>query len=204
MVPTFATHYHLESRAPFLNLSDLDAETLDQVMRNLNEEHAAGLSHRTFGPHYMELRRRTEAALRAGFANRGGRLRRANPHYFVLGESAWFAALSPNMRSVSVALSDLPPESTSVTYPDSVVAMRCGSDFGLPELDRPYVGRVFLLSELDELIAAHGMPADHPDDDYVGYEFREFEKFVEIQVWSDEPIQQFLSARCPKAPDSLQ
>lgn len=188
IVPAFATHYFVTGRQPFLNLSDLGAHELEAVLDQLNEERDAGRSHRVFGSKYMELRRRTEAKMRRLFVDRGGHVERDSPHYFVLGESAWFAALSPSMQSVRVDLVDLPSQSTSVTYPDSFVSMRCGIDFGLPDFEQPYHEQVFSLDELPGLVADYGLPDDEADGDYQGYEFRKLEKFIEIQVWTDDGI----------------
>ena len=115
-------------------------------------------------------------------------MERSSPHYFVLGTSGWFEGLSPNMASVRVDLDDLPAEFTSITYPDSVVAMRCGIDFGLPDVAKPYHDQVFLLDELGGLTEKYGLPDGRADDGYDGYESREFEKFIEIQVWTDDVL----------------
>lgn len=187
-VPSVATHYFVEGRSPFLNLSDLDPDELDRVVADLGREHSAGRSQRTFGRRYMDLRRQTEARLRELFAARGGVMQRTNPHYFVLGTCGWFEALSPDMVSVEIALDALPPASTSVTYPDSVVAMRRGAAFGLPDIAKPYHDQVYLLDELPDLIARYGLPDGSADAEYSGYEFREFEKFVEVQVWTDDVL----------------
>lgn len=113
-------------------------------------------------------------------------------HYFVLGHSQWFESLSPHMRAVRLDLDRFPLESASVTYPDSVVAMRCGTEFGLPDTFEPYHDQVFRLDEIPDLVAQYGLPDDRADEDYVGYEFRDFEKFIEIQLWTDTPIQRLL------------
>ena len=180
----------MDGRPPFLNLSDLGEDELASVIADLGREHVEGRSQRTFERRYMDLRRQTEARLRELFTGRGGKMQRSSPHYLVLGTSGWFQALSPTMRSVAIDLADLPAASTSITYPDSVVAMRCGVDFGLPDIEKPYHDQVYLLGELPDLIARYGLPDDQADEDYSGYEFREFEKFVEIQVWNDDVLDQ--------------
>lgn len=187
-VPEIVTHYFMRGRPPFLNLSDLESDELDGVIADLGREHAEGHSGRAFGRRYMDLRRQTEAKLRDRFAARGGVMHRSSPHYFVLGTCGWFEALSPNMKSVDIRLDALPTASTSITYPDSVVAMRCGPAFGLPDIVKPYHDQVFLLDELPGLIARYGLP-DGGVDEYEGYEFREFEKFVEVQVWTDDVLE---------------
>jgi hypothetical protein len=51
---------------------------------------------------------------------------------------------------------------------------------------------VFSLAALPSLIARYGLPDDAPDPDYDGYQQRPFEKYIEVQLWSDEPVLEFL------------
>jgi hypothetical protein len=139
----------------------------------------------------MQLRRLTEERLRDLFEERGGVAERAAPHYFVLGSSEWYRGLADDMEEIRLPLSSLPATATSFTYPDSFTAMGFGADFGIPYEPREHHGKVFLLDELDEVIGKHGLPPDDPSDGYEGYEKRPFEKYVEVQLWSDEPIQRF-------------
>lgn len=126
------------------------------------------------------------------FIEAGGNPERSAPHYFVLGSCRWFEQLAPETRLVTVPLGELPSELTSFTYPDSFGAMGLGAEFGQPYSPQPYHGRVYRMEELGAVIDAYGLPDDTPDDDYEGFHLRPFEKYIEIQLWSDEPIQQFL------------
>ena len=107
------------------------------------------------------------------------------------------------MRSVVLDLADLPPALTSVTYPDSFTAMGLGPDYGLPHEPRPYHERVYRLEELPDLLALHGLPADATAEadtgngrhHYTGYPHRSFEMYIEVQLWSDEPLR-----RCRPVP----
>jgi hypothetical protein len=193
MVPSYATHYHLAGRAPFLNLSDLSPADLEAALAGLEQGRRASGSQRVFGRRYMELRRRTEARLHELFVAAGGQPERSSPHYFVLGSSRWFEGLATGMQQVVLDLTRMPAAVTSCTYPDSFAAMGFAPDYGLPREPRPYHGRVFSLTDLPSLIARHGLPHDVPDADYDGYQQRPFEKYIEVQLWSDEPVAEFLS-----------
>src|SRR3954471_1530462 len=118
-LPNFVTHYHLADRPPFLNLCDLTDDELDAVLADLGRLRRTGRHHRPFGRQYMEIRRATEARLRAGFVAAGGRPERRSPHYFVLGESAWYGRLGERMGEVRLLLTALPAEQTSWTCSDS-------------------------------------------------------------------------------------
>ncbi|HET6174063.1 MAG TPA: hypothetical protein VFD90_15740 [Gaiellales bacterium] len=190
-IPTYATHYHVRNREPFLNLSDLSDGELFQVMEQLDVERLQGDSKRIFGSRYIDLRKKTETKLRALFVAAGGKPQRAAPHYFVLGTSNWFKNLSPQMQEVRIALSELPSAQTTFTYPDSFTAMAIGPEYGLPYESKPYHERVFRLEELSEVVRLYGTPRDEVTSQYHNYHKQIFEKYVEIQLWSDEPLRDF-------------
>lgn len=148
--PDFVTHYHSVRDTPFRNLSDLAPADLDATVVGLMDRRRNDPNYkRVFGRKYMELRRRTEAKLRALFIDAGGRPKRAAPHYLFLGSSSWFADLYPDTCEVRVPLITLDEATTSITYPDSFVAMRLGEEFGLPVGPmRPYHDRVYRIGEL--------------------------------------------------------
>jgi hypothetical protein len=188
-VPDFVTHYYFGGRPPFQSLSDLAEKELAHTIRELDSARRAGAHNRVFGRRYMELRRLTEERLHQLFVERGGVPERATPHYFVLGSSEWYRGLAGDMKEVRLSLSSLPVAVTSFTYPDSFTAMGFAPDFGIPYEPRDYHGKVFLLDELEEVIGRHGLPADDPSEPYEGYEQRPFEKYVEVQLWSDVPTE---------------
>ncbi len=197
-LPNEITHYYSRSDGPFRNLSDLDAKQLAIVLEKLKDRKAKNPAfRRVFGAAYMELRRRTEAKLRDLFIARGGRPRRQSPHYFVLGECAWFAGLYPDPAAVRLDWRSLPRALVSFTYPDSFVSMRLGPQYGLPpEPLRPYHEKVFLLDELADVTARYGMPDGGAGEDYADYHKRTFEKYIEVQVWADDPVTDCLKSGC--------
>ena len=199
-IPKFVTHYHLADKPPFLSLSDLAEVELATIMQDLQQRRASSGLKRVFGPRYMQLRRLTEARLYDLFRQAGGIPERRAPRYFVLGSSQWYRGLAPNTREVVLPLAHLPTEVTSFTYPDSFTAMAFGPQFGLPLEPRPYHEQVFRLPQLKDVVTKYGLPADETEGLYDGYAYRPFEKYIEVQVWSDEPIGPFLG---PAAPPNL-
>jgi len=191
-LPDFATHYFISSRAPFLNLSDLVGDELDRVLEALRAEHQAAQNLRRFGALYMSLRAETEQRLRRCVVAAGGTIHRDAPHYFTLGSSAWFAGLSPQMSSIEVPLAEFPSESTSVTWYDSFAAMGAGKDLGLPVAPPDLLGTVHRLEDVATLAAAHGLPS--PDDQAPSDPMTAEHTFVEIQLWTDDPIGTWLAS----------
>ena len=195
-LPDVITHYHSQADRPFQNLSDLKPDELAEVLEKLKQRKADNPSYkRMFGKRYMDFRRKTETKLRDLFEARGGKPKRQSPHYFVLGECAWFSELYPDTETVKLDWRSLPREAASFTYPDSFVSMRLGPDYGLPpEPLQPYHERVFFMDELADVVAEHGLPDGDADEDYEGYHNRKFEKYIEVQVWTDGPVAKFLES----------
>lgn len=189
-LPDFVTHYHSRLDRPFLNLSDLPSDELDEVIDKLKQRKSEDPSYkRVFGKRYMDFRKETEIKLRQLFEERGGEPERQSPHYFVLGECSWFSELYPDAEMVRLDWRSLPKYLTSFTYPDSFVSMRLGPKYGLPpEPLKPYQERVFFLDELADIVAEHGLPDGCPDEDYEGYHNKKFEKYIEVQLWTDAPV----------------
>jgi hypothetical protein len=52
--------------------------------------------------------------------------------------------------------------------------------------------RLYRLDKLSDLVGDYGLPHDQPGDQYTGYEQRPFEMYIEVQLWSDEPMRGYL------------
>jgi hypothetical protein len=192
--PDFVTHYYLADRRPFLNLSELDEGAVLDVMRELNQLRREGTQRRSFGRTYLAWRRATEARLRDLFIRAGGRPHRLAPHYFCLGTSPWFAGLAADMQSVTLPVERLPAEQTSFTLVDSFSAMGLGPEYGFPALVEAHQQVVYPLSALNEVVGQFGLPAE-VSSDYCGFEHRAVNSYVEVQVWTDEPVRGFMHDR---------
>jgi hypothetical protein len=140
----------------------------------------------------MALRRATELRARELFSALGGRPERSSPHYFVLGESAWFAGLYDEAEQVRLPLARLPVEVTSFTGTDSISALGLGERLGVPVPTDPRRRRLYRLDQLAEVGAVHEWLAAGAVD-YDGHQFRPLETYVEVQLWSDRPVADFLT-----------
>jgi hypothetical protein len=68
--------------------------------------------------------------------------------------------------------------------------MGAAPEFGFPQDPKPYHGRAYRLHELEGIVTSFGLPASRAEDDYGGYEHRTMEHYIEVQLWSDEPVTQ--------------
>lgn len=150
------------------------------------------MSQRRFGRRYLALRLQTEALAHRLFVAAGGRPQRSAPHYFVLGSSSWFRGLYSDVREVRLPLEALPPETTSFTYLDSVSALALGIDLGVPPPPAEHRQRVYRLDEMDEIVSQYGMPEDDPGAGYTDHQKRPIEHYIEVQLWSDDPVHHLL------------
>jgi len=177
----YATHYYRGDREPFQNLSEVEDGDVDAVLATL-----AGGSRRRFGPRYLKLRQATEARARDLFIEAGGHPIRNHPHYFVLGRSPWFAGLYDDPHDVRVLLSELPPEATSFTWTDSITALGLGTHLGVPQPAEPGKRALYRLDQLG--LSTADFPVPSSGDAYEGYQQQLLDHYVEIQLWTDEPV----------------
>ncbi len=183
-IPCFATHYHLLNRQPFLSLSDLDGNAEHPVFLEMLSKHRDDPGYRRrYGKEYLQTRRRCEEKLRGLFESRGGVPQRRSPYYLVLGESDWFLNLNQGHRALQIPLAELSPQTTSVTFPDSFLAMTA--------MNKPYYERVFLLNEVAEVVEEYGYRNEPSPADYARYWEGAFEHYIEIQVWEDDVIEPY-------------
>ncbi len=98
----------------------------------------------------------------------------------MLGESPWFRDLNASHSELRIPLSQLDPEVTSLTFPDSFIA--------LTRDDKPYYNQVFLLSEVSELFTRFSILGKEPEVPYERYWESDFELYIEVQLWDIPPI----------------
>lgn len=183
---SFVTHYYRADRPPFQSLSDVDDSDVETVLASL-----ADGSRRQFGPRYLALRRATEDRARELFVAGGGSPERRHPHYFVLGESRWFAGLYDQPREIRIPLDQLPQASTSFTWVDSIAALGVGKALGIPQPSEDWKQQVCSIDQLD-VDATEAVASSVEPTDYEGHQWRLVDQYVEVQLWSDEPIRRYV------------
>ena len=176
--PTFITHYYLPETGPLRSLSDLREGADDPVfLKFLTRYQRDPTYRRRYGRDYLIRRREVEERLRKLFIARGGKPARQHPFYFTLGASAWFRDLNAGQMELRLNLVDLDPATTSITYPDSFIA--------LTQASKPYHNQVFLLGEIQQINRKYNLPANDHLVPYERYWETEFELYVEVQIWEE-------------------
>ncbi len=185
MIPDFVTHYYLNDRKPFLSLSDLSEDRLSEVLGDLREKARRGETKRGFAEWYIPERKRTEEYLRNAFISKGGIPTRKYPLYFVLGKSDTQKSMDPQQLELTLPLQKFPEEKISFTYPDSMASMLLKED---QSFNKPYHGQVFTLKEITEVVHQYGFPKDQAERTSRFL----YPCYVEMQLWCDSPILEFL------------
>lgn len=177
--PDVLCHYYEFSRGPFRTLSDLPPEQAEAILDAIRREGAVFASRRA--QDYLTVRIGLEEKVRRLFIASGGRPRRQAPHYMTLGPCPWVKQWYKDGREITIPLVAFDPGSVSFTYGDLFPAMRYQDG-------RPYRGRVYTLAELPELVRLYGLPQEWNAEGKLAPE-----RYIEAQVWDDEPLQPFLA-----------
>ena len=184
MTPNYISHYYLADRAPFLSLSDLEGDIHNPAFVEMLNKHKTDEGYmRRYGKIYLETRKRCESKLRDIFLSKGGKPSRLNPYYCVLGSSDWFLGLNDMHREIRIPIAELDERLVSLTFPDSLITMT--------DQIKPYYEKVYLLSELDELINSFGLPNSVAPSTYEKYWEGDFEHYIEVQIWCDSLVNRY-------------
>ncbi len=171
-------HYYEQRRGPFLNLSDLPIAEAQRVLDTLKAESTTMAAQRVDG--YLEGRRELEQLARRLFIAKGGKPKRTVPHSMVVGLCAWLETWYEEPAYVRLPLSAFAPDTLSFTYGDLFPTFSPRVTDG-----REYRRTVYTLTEIAGIIEKYGLPQDWNADGAFGPE-----RYVEVQVWDDGPIQE--------------
>ena len=179
--PDVLCHYYESSKGPFLNLSDLPVDEAEEILDRIRWGGQVFASKRS--DDYLTIRTQLEARVGELFVLKGGKPRRERPHYMVLGTCPWLKSWYREGREFKIPLACFHPDIVSFTYGDTFPAMRFKDG-------KPYRGQVYTLHDLPRIIFLYGLPQEWNKDSQHGPD-----RYIEAQVWDDEPIGRFLSIR---------
>jgi len=181
LVPDHLYHYYEASRGPFVSLSELGPEDAEAILGQIRRDGVTFASRRA--SEYLEVRRMLEEKVRMLFREKGGRPRRARPHYLILGPCPWVKGWYTDGREIRISLATVSSAVVSFTYGDSFPAMRYQDG-------KPYRGQVYTLEELPGLVAKYGLPQEwNPDGEHGP------DRYIESQIWDDGPVRPHLPAQ---------
>ena len=177
-MPDFLSHYYEAGRGPFRNLSDLPPDEAEVILENIRQKGDVFASKRV--KDYLDIRRGLEDKVRELFIKKGGKPQRQRPHYMILGDCSWLQKWYLDGQELRIPLASFQPEIVSFTYGDTFPAMR-------HQDGKPYREQIYTLDELPELVRLYGLPQEWNGEGKYGPD-----RYIEAQVWADEPIKQFL------------
>ncbi|MEM7226170.1 MAG: hypothetical protein AAF495_24545 [Pseudomonadota bacterium] len=185
--PRVVTHIYDPRRGPFQNLCSVPTAEAQAVLDQI-----AATGQRRIKPNYLARRQATEAWLWAERTRKIGPVRRDHPIYFFLGDFA--DGKDPSRpESILLALDELPPESITFTYSDSMTSFALGTKVEHRAERRAFHGQVFTLDEIEAVVARHGMPEKAPD----ATRARRAHGYIELQLWDERPLERCLTERHP-------
>lgn len=185
-IPSVVTHNYDPKRGSFRNICELEREQADAILIEI-----AASGTRTIKADYLSRRLATEAWLRSEKQRKLGQTRLERPIYFFLGDFA--DGLDPSRpMSIVMPLAALLPAVT-FTYSDSMASLALATRDDHLAQRKDYHGQVFTLREIEDVIAKHGMPGER----WRNEPSMRYDRFIEVQIWDDRPLAQFLADERP-------
>jgi hypothetical protein len=178
-------HYYEKSFGPFRNLSDLSIEEAQSILDRIKKENTTFAAHRFDG--YLQRRQELEQMAKGILISKGGKPQRLVPHYMVVGECDWLKTWYTDGDFVRIPLSEFDISTLSFCYGDMFPTFSPRVTDG-----REYRGQVYTYNEIQEVIKKYGLPQCWNRDGQHGPE-----RYVEVHVWNDEPIVNYLPKCTP-------
>ncbi len=187
----YITHYYDSRSIPFKSLSSLRDEEAIKLMKSLfSEETEFGIRFRD-PVLYLKNRRNTEEWVRNEFIKKGGKPSEKHPIYTVLGESKWLVKNGPKNADTSIIklpLSIFKETDISFTCPDSMVSKWLFQEKPEKYYNKLYHGKIFLISEILEIIKQNGIPEEEWDFGLP----ENLTPYIEAQVWNRKLILEYV------------
>ena len=183
-IPEVVTHNYDPMRGPGRNICNLPKDKAETVLESIR---AGGIRH--ISANYLKRRHDIEDWLMSERQRKLGKTPLLRPAYFFLGNYADGNDLS-RPASLVIPLSAFHQDSLTFTYSDSMESLPIATKSKYLKYRKPYHGQVFTLPEIKAVVAKHGMPAEG----WPNGSATEYDQFIEMQVWDDQPIKKWLEA----------
>ena len=183
MDTAYLYHYFDKRTGPFKSLTAVSASEAKKVMEQIKEERPNSQC-ALRNDKYVEYRHNCEGILRRVFAAKGGIMEKESPHYIVLGHSPWLSTWYEQMECLKIPVEEFDLRKVSFTYGDSMPTFSDRVNDG-----KEYRKKIYFYEEILKVIQKYGLPQDWNDDGAHGPE-----RYIEVQVWSDETIKRYIQA----------
>lgn len=177
----FLYHYYDRNSGPFRNLSDLSVDAAMDLLDAIRKEKPNTLCAKRQAS-YIQDRLHYEKILREEFIKKGGKVMRKAPYYMVIEHSPWLSTWYENMAYIKIPIEKFDVNTLSFTYGDSHPTFSPRVNDG-----KEYRRKLYTYEEILAIIEKYGLPQDWNDDGKYGPE-----RYVEVHIWSDETIKNYL------------
>ena len=178
----FLYHYYDKKIGPFMNLSDVSMDEANAILKEIKEGKPNAQSAKR-DPEYMFRRHMYEDIMKKVFVKKGGIIKRDVPHYMVVEECPWLKTWFEDCAYIKIPIEEFDLNTVSFTYGDSHPIF---SPWPRDDDWKEYRRQLYTYNEILEVIKKYGLPQDWNQDGRFGPE-----RYVEVQIWSDETISKY-------------
>ena len=173
-------HYFERKSGPFVNMSGLPIEKQMEIQLQFTSPFLVEHRHQSYYEHRTEI----ERLVRSMFIEKGGKPVLDVPYYMVIGESSFLTTWHEESDYIKIPTHEFDLLTLSFTYGDTFPTFSDRIADGME-----YRKKVYLYDEILGLIQKYGLPQDSWNGTY------ESPCYVEVQVWSDMPINKYREAQ---------
>lgn len=176
----FLYHYFEKKIGSFRNLSDLQLEEAQEIMRNIKKDRPLSLAAKR-DESYMKRRTDYEILARKLFIEKGGKPVRKVPHYMVVEECLWLNSWYVDGDYVRIPIEEFDLSTISFTYGDMHPTFS-----PIVNDQKEYRKKLYTYEEILKMIDKYGLPQEWNSDGKFGPE-----RYIEVQIWSDDVISKY-------------
>lgn len=177
----FLYHYYDSKMGAFRNLSDLPADEANKVLDKIRKD-KPNTQCASRQATYVQDRLHYEEIVRNEFIKKGGKIERKAPYYMVVEHSPWLSTWFDDPAFIKIPIEEFDADTLSFTYGDSHPTFSSRVNDG-----KEYRKKLYTFEEIQAVIQKYGLPQDWNNDGKYGPE-----RYIEVQVWSDETIKKYL------------
>lgn len=173
-------HYYDKRSGPFRSLTALTPDEADSVLEKIKLDRPSSLTSQRDSD-YISKRMKCERIVRKEAAKKGVLMDLPSPHYLVVENSPWLSTWFEDPGVIKIPIEEFDTRKISFTYGDSMPTFSPRVTDG-----KEYRKKVYSYEEILDIIDRYGLPQDWNDDGAHGPE-----RYIEAQVWTDEPIKRY-------------